>query len=425
MTTVIFGGECVMISPMLSPNRQGLEGDLPPGRLVPAPAGGRRGVAQLPPPGGTPNPYAELLYAALAAQGLPRASFPALTASSLWRSRRTIRFLHFHWRPDRCYAPCLGHYGRSGFFRVVQAVGQLCRFAFRLAWARLLRYRIVWTVHEVWPPRHAGIDRAGHALLARASSVLLAHSAAMADRLRAELRRPLSIEIVPHGTYRNVYPVVRARADVRAELGLPADAFVFLCFGQLRADKQTGFLLDAFAAIDRPDVYLLIAGQPAHGPSRRRIERAAKDDDRIRVLLEKVPHERVGELFAMADAFVLARSEVWTSGSLVLALSLGLPAVAARMDPVVELIGDGEAGWLFAPDEVDSLARALRSAAGDRVAAARKRAAARERGARLPTWEEVADRTARLLEHDGARSLAPLAGTPALRREPVDSTSSA
>jgi glycosyltransferase involved in cell wall biosynthesis len=386
---------------MLTGSKQALGAHAPSDPLEGGAEAERRAVAQLPPPSATPNPYADLLYAALADRGLPRAPFPVFTVASLWRFRRTIRFLHFHWRPDRCYAPCLGAYGRAGFLRSVQATFELCRFAFRLACARLLRYRIVWTVHEVWPPRHVRIDRAGHALLARASCLLLAHSRAMADRLRVELGRPLEVEIVPHGTFRDVYRVARPAGEVRAELGIPADAFVFLCFGKLRADKQAGFLLDAFAAVGLRDVCLVVAGDPEHAPSLRRVQRAAQQDDRIRLMLEQVPHERVGELFEMADAFVLARSEVWTSGSLVLALSLGLPAVAARVGPVTELLGDGDAGWLFTPDDVDSLAAALRSAATDRAGAAEKRGAAYRRGSQLPTWDDVAHRTARFFR-DGA-----------------------
>lgn len=357
-------------------------------------------MAQLPPPGGSPNPYAELLYAALAAHGMPRAPFGGLSLGALWRSRRTVAFLHFHWRPDRWYAPSLDRPGALGRARRVRAGAELCRFALHLACARLLGYRIVWTVHEVRPPRHARIDRAGLALLARASCALLAHNRAVADQLRQELGRPLAIEVVPHGTFRGVYLPARSADELRAELGIRAGAFVFLCFGQLRADKDVSLLLDGFAAAGLPDAYLVIAGAPADGPSRRRVQQAAEADGRICAMLELVPHERVAELFGIADAFVLARSTVWTSGSLVLALSLGVPAVAARLPPVLELLGDGEAGWLFAPGDVESLTGALRAAALDRAAGADKRRAALRRGAELPSWEDVACGTTRLLARD-------------------------
>jgi beta-1,4-mannosyltransferase len=390
----------------------------------------RRGIAQFPLPGRSSNPYADLLYAALAALGYPRISFPALTVPALWRGRRRVRFLHFHWLPETSYAPSLApRTTKASAPRTAKAVLELCRFAFRLAFARLLGYRIVWTVHELRPPSanavKGRIDRAGKAILARSTQLLIAHDQAMADRLRTYLGRPLAIEIIPHGTFKDIYPTGRPRAELRAELAVAADAFVFLCFGQLRADKQVPLLLNAFASLRPADVRLVLAGVVTDPRLRAEIERAAQADTRIRPMLGDVSPERVGELLALADVFVLARGEIWTSGSLILALSSGLPAIAARTPPAIELLGeDEEAGWLFTPGDAESLANALRRAAADRAEAARKRAAAHARGARLPTWEDVARRTAalfagaegeRTLTRARSRSMPEQAETPDLR----------
>lgn len=367
-------------------------------RLRRARIGPRVEVAQLPPPGQSPNPYADLLYAALADYGLPRAAFPGLSIRALWRARRNVAVLHFHWRPDHAYAPSLAKLRIREPRRRLQATVELWRFALRLTCARLLGYRVAWTVHEIQQARHERIDRAGQALLARASSVLLAHDRTVAEQLRDELRLPVEVEVVPHGTFRGVYAVNRGREETRAEFGIPAHAFVFLCFGQVRSDKEIPFLLDAFAAADVQDAYLVIAGDSHHGPSGRRVKTAASRDRRIRALLEVVPADRVGELFAMADAFVLARNRVWTSGSLILALSMGLPVVAPRLPSVTDVLGEGEAGWLFTPGDADSLAQTLRCAALDHGAAAEKRRAAGLRGEQLPVWSEVARQTARALK---------------------------
>jgi beta-1,4-mannosyltransferase len=355
----------------------------------------RLALAQLPPPGQSPNPYADLLYRALADEGLPRATFPGLSIRALWRCRRTVAVLHFHWRPDHAYAPCLSKGRMPEARRRLQANVELWRFAVRLVCARVLGYRIAWTVHETQPPRHARIDRMGQALLARASSVLMAHDRAVADQLRDELGYPLQIEIVPHGTFKGVYAVKRSAEEVRRELGIPTDAFVFLCFGQVRSDKEIPFLLDAFSTADIQDAYLVIAGDCHHPPSGRRVEAAALRDGRIRAMLHPITADRVGELFGMADAFVLARSRVWTSGSLILALSHGVPVVAPRLPPVMELLDDESAGWLFEPGDVGSLAQTLDTAAHDRAGAAAKRSAARLRGEEIPAWSDVAQRTVR------------------------------
>ena len=55
-------------------------------------------------------------------------------------------------------------------------------------------------------------------------------------------------------------------------------------------------------------------------------------------LLEFVPEERVAELFHACDAAVLPTGEAGTSGSLILALSMGLPVVAADVPTTRELV---------------------------------------------------------------------------------------
>src|SRR5439155_19964737 len=124
---------------------------------------------------------------------------------------------------------------------------------------------------------------------------------------------------------------------------------------------------------------------------------AAVADARVRPLLERVHHERVGELFAAVDAAVLGRSEVWTSGSLILALSMGVPAVTAALPMYEELLGGGEAGWFFQPGDVESLRDALQEAAADPALARAKGASALKLAEALPSWSEIAERTAALM----------------------------
>jgi glycosyltransferase involved in cell wall biosynthesis len=355
----------------------------------------RHAVAQFPPPGRSTNPYAELLYPALEGHGMRRSPFPDLTLRELWRSRRTVACLHFNWRPDRYYAPSLSRGGATGPVRYVRALSELIWFALLLAVARATGYRIGWTVHEVFPPRPDGgwrrIDVTGQRVLARLATSLFAHDAATADRFRAELRvSRREIAIVPHGSFVGVYPRGRSGPDVRRTFGIAPESFVFLCFGQLRSDKELRLLVDSFAAASAQDLTLVIAGAPEDEHTRLLVENAARGDARIRALPYAVPDDRVAELFEMADAFVLARSEPWTSGSLILALSLGRPAVVARVPSTVALLGDERAGWLFDAGDGCSLTNALERAAADRDAAIAKRAVALDRARALPPWSEIA-----------------------------------
>ena len=309
------------------------------------------------------NPYLRLLYRHLAAHGFELAREPRLSLSWLWRARSSVGFLHFHW-PESHY-----RYGRGpARLRPLLSRVKLVLFATRLAAARLLGYRIVWTVHQIFP--HESLDREleqrGARLLARACSLLIAHDEWTAKHVRSQLGTPSKrVAVVPHGSYVDVYPNGRPRSEVRKELGLPEDAFVFLCFGELRAYKEIELLLAAFSSLSLPRARLVIAGNAKISTVASAVRTASANDTRVVSALGFVPEERVAELFHACDVAVLARGDPGTSGSLILALSLGLPVVAADMPTARKLTRDGTAGWLFRPHDLTSLRAALASAAAD------------------------------------------------------------
>ncbi len=361
-------------------------------------------VARFPGPGQTWNPCLELLYDGLSQFGLELAADPELTLSWLWRHRQTVGCLHFNWRPDRYYA-CLpstrdARAGRRPTHQAARSWLRLAVFAGRLVTARLLGYQVAWTIHSVYPPetlvRPPGtisrrLDRYGGAILARSSHVLLAHDRATADQARANLGRSVrSVEIVAHGSYIGVYPPGRPRAAVRAALGIASNAFAFLCFGSLRREKSLDLVLEAFRSIPDPSVVLVIAGRVEDEVAVQSVKEAARLDLRIKPLLELVPPAEVAELFAAVDAAVVARDRALTSGSLILALSLGVPVVASRLPPYEELLAGDAAGWLFEPGDVSSLRHALRNAALEPARARAKGIVARRQAERLPSWSNIA-----------------------------------
>jgi glycosyltransferase involved in cell wall biosynthesis len=117
----------------------------------------------------------------------------------------------------------------------------------------------------------------------------------------------------------------------------------------------------------------------------------------VKPVLSFIGGERVAELFEAADAAVIARGDGGTSGSLILSLSLGVPAVAARRTVYEELL-DGEAsGWLFAPGDADSLRQALERAAAATEDERRRKGAVALRRAEQLDWSKIGERTAGLL----------------------------
>jgi glycosyltransferase involved in cell wall biosynthesis len=240
--------------------------------------------------------------------------------------------------------------------------------------------------------------------------VLLANDRETADRARAELGRAAEgIEVVPHPSYLGAYLPGRPRRQVRAELGIADDAFVFMVFGLVASYKRIDDVLAAFRAADLDDAVLIVAG-PSHDElSATAIRTAAEVDRRIKPLLEYIPAERVAELFGAVDAAIAPRQDGGTSGALVLALSMGVPVVAADVRTYTDVTDGETASFLYTPWDQASMARALRAAAAD-PADARARGEAGRALVSDATWERLAARVASLLRGapSGGRAHKPL-----------------
>lgn len=344
------------------------------------------------------NPYVQLLYEHLAQNGFEKVDGGTLRLGWLWANRRGVDALHFHWP-----------YGQFRYRRPPRRLQRVLSwiklfvFGLRLGAARALGYRLAWTIHQVYPHETMSrtLERAGARLLARACHLLLAHDVWTAETARRELGKAAAgVKIVPHGSYVGVYPRHRSRSAVRTDLAIPSGAFVFLCFGEVRAYKDVDLLLSAFDTARLREAVLIVAGHTRDAAAGDRIAAAARADPRIKPLLTYVPDDGVGDLFGAADAAVLPRGDGATSGSLVLALSMGLPVVVADRPTYRELVQDGRAGWLFEVGSADSLRSAMERAAANVDEARRRGRAARAAAATL-RWSEVAARTARLLELAG------------------------
>lgn len=330
------------------------------------------------------NPYQTLLYRSLAREGVVLEQDRPFTATALVRMRPRVKVLHFNWRLDRLYG------GRPTRVRIVLAHG-------RLRLARLLRYRIAWTIHELASREQPeGREQMADAL-ARNADVLFCHDEALATRARSELGIDgARIDVVPHGSLGTAYPAPRvSRAETRARLGLEDDETVFLVFGVFRKYKEIDLVLEGFRRVAAQGARLVVAGDPGDSGVPTRIRDAVAADPRVVLLDRRVPDAEVRELFAACDVAVFGRRDGWTSGALVLALNLGLPAVVAACPAYARLVACGRAGWIFDPaGGSEAVASALTDAlATPRVAREEAGSYAASSSAKL-TWEDAAARIA-------------------------------
>lgn len=328
------------------------------------------------------NPYQARLHQALEARGVELLVGEPLTPG--WaRSVSGVTAVHLHW------VEYLVRSQRGGRLRGLFGLLRTGRLLLGLWILRRRGIAIVWTVHNLAPHESAfpRLERLALLLVARLSDRLLVHSAWAAEQVARTFGRRVRdrIRVAPHGNYIESYAEdARPREVVRAELGLPPEAFVYLLFGVLRPYKRVPEAIEAFATLDAQDARLVVAGGVDDPELKRRIEEAADADPRVRLRLGFVPDAAVGGLFRASDAAVLNYAEVFSSGALLLALSFGVPVVAPATGTATEVAPPPAVEPFEAEHLLDAL-KAIRH--GDPV----QRSSAARHAARRADWFELAD----------------------------------
>jgi glycosyltransferase involved in cell wall biosynthesis len=169
----------------------------------------------------------------------------------------------------------------------------------------------------------------------------------------------------------------------RRRLGLGRDVPVVLFLGRFAPDKRIDVLLTAFAALNQPDVRLVIAGNDmGYGRELRRLIAQFRLEDRVLMPGLLPGAER---LHALADADVVAYpSEHEVFGLVAVeALLCGTPVIVANDSGCGEVVRETGGGLLVPPGDVDALRRAIATMLGDRAAWRRIAAQARTRAQRF------------------------------------------
>jgi glycosyltransferase involved in cell wall biosynthesis len=206
--------------------------------------------------------------------------------------------------------------------------------------------------------------------------------AAISGRVRERLLEagvpPDRAPLVPSGIDPSGYPSSSDRARWRAAKGLAADEVLFVQAAALVPHKGQDVLLRAAARVCReiPAARFLLLGE---GPLRRELERTVADLGLAGRVLLPGHRDDVLEYVAAADVFVFSSVEEGLGTSLLDAMAVGVPTVAARAGGVPDLYGSPAAPELVPPGDDAALAAALLALLRDPEEAARRVARGRER----------------------------------------------
>jgi glycosyltransferase involved in cell wall biosynthesis len=254
-------------------------------------------------------------------------------------------------------------------FAAPSTVRQMRAFA---SWCRRIRARVVHTcelyanVFGLPAAALAGVDvRIGNrrelvtpdkslALLAcqraayGAAHVVVANSAAAAERLRREFVPASKIQIIANGVDSDAFAPSRSARPLRR----------IVMVANLREEKGHDTLIDAAPRIRaaHPDATILLVGD---GPLRETLRRRVAALGLDRAVEFAGERQDVAALLSSSDVFVLpSRSEASPNGVLE-AMASGLPIVASRVGGIPELVDSGIDGVLVEPNDPAALADAV------------------------------------------------------------------
>jgi glycosyltransferase involved in cell wall biosynthesis len=246
-------------------------------------------------------------------------------------------------------------------------------------WWRRALYRMIDYTTDRLPDRYIVVNRAS--------------VEALTDRHRVPRKR---VVVIPNGIELELYdPAAARRGAWRERLGVPDGAVLLGGVGRLTEQKGFDDMIKAFAAIDRPDVWLVIAGD---GPDWEELRELARMFDVSSRVLMPGFVEDVPGLLADLDLFVLSSRHEGHPMVMLEAMAMACPVVATDLDGVADTITEGVDGRLVPVGDIPALAEALTVLIRDPDGAALLGRNARKKIKRDFTVERVVQRTAVLYE---------------------------
>ena len=217
--------------------------------------------------------------------------------------------------------------------------------------ARVFGHRVVVTVFAPYPPK----PNPAAELLQRIAEWLVLRLAHVVAYESAETRRhfPIPGPVILNGID-TVYfrPDEDRRRALRAGAGYAPRSVVILYLGRIARTKGIHDLLEAASGfpLQAADARLLLVG-PVEDDG---LLRSGELPPNVR-LIGPVGKDDVLDHFRTADILVLPSYREGISSSLIEGMACGLPAVVSRVGGNVEVVVDGQCGYLHAPGDVAGL----------------------------------------------------------------------
>ncbi len=315
-----------------------------------------------------PNPYQDLLYSSIK----DRHTTDKITFMSGPTKYQTINlfFLPFQLILYRLFGYDIFHIHWFYTFEIPKLNNRLTQWLMMyycvsfVYFVKMLGFKLVWTVHETISPtaltdREKSISKYISQFTSIIADAKIIHSSVVINEMLDNGLNTDRTFIVPHGSYKNVYPDSITRKKAREELKIKSHEKMVLFFGLVRPYKGVDDLILAFSKLKLPNLRLVIAGKCIDNELLRRIQ-SLHNAVEFDFYDEYIADEDVSKYFKASDIVCLPFKSITTSGSTLLALSFGKPIIAPRLGALVDL--PSNVGYLYDMQRPGSLETCLRKA---------------------------------------------------------------
>ncbi len=233
---------------------------------------------------------------------------------------------------------------------------------------------------DTWEtPRQRMLDR----WLMRWRTAMLAVSKGVKRDIVSNLRCPPErVRVLYNGVDIQEYGSARPEPELRHGLGIPEGHRLVVMLARLVAQKKHTRLLQALEAIreELPPTSVLLVGEGAlRGGLEREVEERCLGD-----IVSFAGHRNdIPQILALSDLSVVTSDREGFSNAIVESLAAGVPIVATDVGGNSEAIVDGKCGLLVKPNDLEGLARALKTILTDDTLRQRMSEGARHRAKRF------------------------------------------
>ncbi len=228
---------------------------------------------------------------------------------------------------------------------------------------RAIGKKVVYTVHDVLPHSEDNFyNRLIFKLIYKIHNQLVVHTSYIKSRIVSEFNiNGSKIDVVPHGVYQRPDDVSITGELAKRHFGLSPSSTVILFFGGISEYKGFDILLESLSKIDgKFDLTVLVAGkmQEEYKNLFNGLLKRYKLDRYI-FHIRYIQDDEIEYFFKASDVTVLPYKEASQSGVLFMSYAYGVPVIAPFLGGFPEDILPGKTGYLFEPNNPESLAKAF------------------------------------------------------------------